>query len=226
MIVIAVSLVLGNLLEQGGISWTGALGLSTTSFLSGHLYQLLTYIIPVHGLMDGLFNALLFWFLGSELETMWGPKRYLCFLLAVTLGGGLIFILGGGMLGGSSARLLLSGAGGIANALCLAYGILYPNRIFTFMFIFPMKAKHFCLLLVGIQCYQAIFSGGFLLAVGQLAAMGCGLGFMLVVSSPKYLKLQEEKKKRAPKRKGKGKLSLVSSEEKKDDDSGPPKYWQ
>jgi membrane associated rhomboid family serine protease len=76
---------------------------------------------------------------GSELERLWGRKRYLQFLLA-------------GVLAAAVAQLLITwftgspvptvGASGALFALLLAFGMLFPNRIIMPLFPpIPMKAQ-------------------------------------------------------------------------------------
>jgi membrane associated rhomboid family serine protease len=104
-------------------------------------WQVLTYAF-LHG--DGFhlfFNMLGLWMFGSELERLWGPRRYLMFLLA-------------GVLAAAAAQLLVSalvgwrdptvGASGGLFALLLAYGMLFPNRVIMPLFPpIPMKARTF-----------------------------------------------------------------------------------
>ena len=104
-------------------------------------WQVLTYAF-LHG--DGFhlfFNMLGLWMFGSELERLWGPRRFLAFLLA-------------GVLAAAAAQLLVSmvmgwrdptvGASGGLFALLLAYGMLFPNRVIMPLFPpIPMKARTF-----------------------------------------------------------------------------------
>ena len=104
-------------------------------------WQVLTYAF-LHG--DGFhlfFNMLGLWMFGSELERLWGQRRYLQFLLA-------------GVLAAAAAQMLVSilmgwrepmvGASGGLFALLLAYGMLFPNRVIMPLFPpIPMKARTF-----------------------------------------------------------------------------------
>ncbi|MBI5716489.1 MAG: rhomboid family intramembrane serine protease [Burkholderiales bacterium] len=104
-------------------------------------WQVLTYAF-LHGDPFHLFfNMLGLWMFGSELERLWGPRRYLLFLLA-------------GVLAAAAAQLLVSmmmgwrdpmvGASGGLFALLLAYGMLFPNRVIMPLFPpIPMKARTF-----------------------------------------------------------------------------------
>ena len=217
------------LTSTAGFSLISILGLSAASLSSGLVYQLLTYPLIEKQLLAVIFNALLLWFLGSELESRWGSKRYFQFLMVATLTAGLVYVLlGASVFAGSAVYgFPLMGLQGIAASLCLAYAILYPERSFMFMMIFPMKAKWFCALLIAMELYTGFFSPMAALAWGHLAAMLGGFVMMVWFSRKRI----EQKKVagnftfKMEKKKGKAHLSLVE-EEKGDDENRPPKYWQ
>lgn len=215
--------------RSAGISLSQIIGLSASGVTSGLVYQFLTYPLIETQLLAVIFNGLLLWFLGSELEAGWGQKRYLQFLVAATVVAGLVYIaISGFILAGSIFSFPLKGMQGIGAALCLAYAVLYPNRTFMFMMIFPMKAKWFCALLIGMELYTGFFSPMGALAWGHLAAMGGGFGMMMW-----FARGRTKRKSGAgqftfkmEKRRGKAHLSLVEDEKKEDDQNRPPKYWQ
>ncbi len=188
------------------------LSLSGGMFFSGHIYQLLTYPLMATGLFETIFDCLIFWFIGSELELLWGSNRYLKYILVSAILGGILF-LGASSLAGYWS--FLSGPGGICYSLLVAYAILFPDRTLL-LYLFPVKAKWFCLILVGILLYQGVISPGGLSALGHLGAMASGFGYLLFLSR-KSLKLPQFNKKK----KNKAGLRIV-----KDDDQNGPKYWQ
>ena len=106
----------------------------------------------------------------------------------------------------------LSGPSGICYSLLVAYAILFPDRTLL-LYLFPVKAKWFCLILTAILLYQGVLGAGGSGALGHLGAMASGFGYLLFLSR-KSLNLP----KFAQKKKGKAKLKIV-----KDDDG--PKYW-
>jgi len=208
---------------------TGALGiinlsqlfsLSASDFSRGLVYQLVTYPFVESQLMNVLFNGLVFWFIGSDLELLWGKRVYTRFLIMITLLVGIIHLLLATLLFKGSSFYLssLSGLTGLNFALLFAYAFTYPDRQMSFMMLFPMKAKAFCLLLAGIEGYFALFSSAYA-AFSHLFAMGLSFLFIryqnhLVVKSIFQKSLKREKK-------GKGHLYVVKS-----DKDEPPKYWQ
>ncbi|MFO1268477.1 MAG: rhomboid family intramembrane serine protease [Rubrivivax sp.] len=104
-------------------------------------WQVLTYAF-LHG--DGFhlfFNMLGLWMFGSELERLWGARRYLLFLLAGVLAAAAAQLIVSALLGWRDPTV---GASGGLFALLLAYGMLFPNRIIMPLFPpIPMKARTF-----------------------------------------------------------------------------------
>ncbi len=171
------------LLELGGHGLLPFLGLSAAKLFSGHFYQLFTFPFVPHGLLELLFNGLVLWFFGSELENLWGRYRYLQFAVCTLLGQAIFYIIL--MSAFFSHSILfsypLSGPSGLCSAICVAYGILFPNRI-VYLYLFPVKAKWFVAIIILIGLYQALPSKGGVYAWAQLAAMGSGVSWMWAVS--------------------------------------------
>jgi membrane associated rhomboid family serine protease len=127
-------------------AWFALYPLGSGNFMP---WQVLTYAF-LHGGMGHLFfNMLGLWMFGSELERLWGQKRYMHFLLA-------------GVLAAAAAQLLVTwlagsvtptvGASGALFALLLAFGMLFPDRIIMPLFPpIPMKARNFVMLFGGIE---------------------------------------------------------------------------
>lgn len=222
IIVVAVFVIQSIISATTGVFLAQIFGLSASMFGSGHIYELLTYPFVGRGPLEVVFNGILLWFIGSEFEQMWGKKRYLSFLATVTLGAGVIFLICSALFfSGGRGLYVLSGMGGFVNALLVTYAIIYPERIFTFMLLFPMKAKYFCMILIGMQLYSGIFSPGGVLAWGHLGAMLVGFLYLVLISSTWYKTRDERKQKEQIKRRiKKSNLTIVK------DDKTPPKYWQ
>ena len=139
-------------------------------------WQVLTYAF-LHG--DGFhlfFNMLGLWMFGSELERLWGAKRYLLFLLA-------------GVLAAAAAQLVVSavmgwrdptvGASGGLFALLLAYGLLFPNRVIMPLFPpIPMKARTF-VIVFGVL--ELVLGLGGARGVAHFAHLGGMVGGFLMI---------------------------------------------
>ena len=118
------------------------------------LWQLFTYQFLHGGIFHILFNMLAVWMFGCDLEQRWGSSFFLRYYFICVLGGGLLnTFLAPGQTGPSV------GASAGVYGLLLAYGLIYPNRIIYFYFLFPMKMKHFVWIIGGIALYSSIASG-------------------------------------------------------------------
>ena len=217
IIVIVVSFITISILNAVGVNLTGTLSLSGHTALKGHIYQFISYPLVSHSLLEVIFHSMIFWFIGDELENIWGQRRYLIFLGASFFIAGIIYALVEFF---SGAYAPLSGTNGVVSSLCLAYAILFPDRIFSFMMLFPVKAKYFCMILIGMSLFNLFLSAHKLQALGHLLAMGVAFGTLIVMTKAKSLKSGSTR----PwlKRKKKGHLHLVKDD---DQESGSSKYW-
>ncbi len=221
LILSGVLFLIGSILKAvGAIHLTSILGLSGSGLMSGMVFQLVSYSFIEDQLMNFLFNGLVIWFIGSELERLWGGRIYVRFLLINILGVALFFTLVSTLFfyGTAIFSTPLHGLTGINFALLVAYAILYPDRQMSLMMIFPMKAKTFCLILAGIEAYMALFSN---LAASWAHLLAMAISYLIIhfQTKPlikKVLNATFENKKRS-----KNHLYVV-----KDEDQKPPKFWQ
>jgi membrane associated rhomboid family serine protease len=209
----------------------GALGsylaLSLSGMSSGLFYQLITYPFIEASFMGLLFEGLLLWFIGSELESKWGRKFYIEFFLVSVLSVAPLYLILSKTLGLSAP---LMGITGFNYALLVAYAIIYSERQLMFMMIFPMKAKYFCMLLAGIQLYTGFFSGSGAVSFTHLAAMLFAFMFLQYKSAKARGVSLGSMKQEMHKKKMKSKLRIVTDEEpmppKDKADPKDPKFWQ
>jgi membrane associated rhomboid family serine protease len=192
-----------------------------------YVWQLFTYIFlhsfnPLHI----LFNMLLLWWLGSELEQRWGSKFFLSFFLVSGVGAGIIY----------TAVIFLHaaithsftgftnpvvGASGAIFGLMLAYGMIFGERVVYFMMVFPMRAKYFVLILGGMEVVTLLNSGIGGSDVANLAHLGgIASGYIFLRL---YTKFQQSKWRKQSGKRGRG-LRLVVNNDGKDKKDGP-KYW-
>lgn len=219
------------LIKAANMSLIPLLGLSVEGVARGFIYQPLTYSFISRGLMDVIFHALGLWFVGSELEEMWGRRRYVSFLVGVVLGGALLYLLVGSLFftSGALSSFALTGLSGAVMALFLAYAILYPNRPFLFMFVFSLPAKYFCAILIAMSLYFGLFTVGGVGAWGHLGSMAMAVVMMKLMSHPSTKHFFVS----SPKSRTRGAhLKIVPKDgarrynNKDDDGNPPPKYFQ
>ena len=163
---------LGELLGPGLLApfWLWPIG---TSFWP---WQLGTYAF-IHGSFNHLFfNMLGLWMFGSELEQVWGRKRYVTFFAASVLAAAVVQLLVNAALGSTAPTV---GASGGLFGLLLAFAMIFPDRIILLFFVIPMKAKYLVLLYGLLELYQGVYvmnSG-----VAHFAHLGGMLGGLLTI---------------------------------------------
>jgi membrane associated rhomboid family serine protease len=143
------------------------------------VWQLFTYMFlhdPL-GFTHILFNMLMLWMIGSDLERDWGTKRFLQYYFLCGVGAGLCVVAANVLFGSLDTRTI--GSSGALYGILLAYGVLYADRIVLFAFLFPMKAKYM-VMIFGAIAFLGSFgpSGGGVSYVAHLGGMIFGLIYL------------------------------------------------
>jgi membrane associated rhomboid family serine protease len=192
-------------------------------FFHYSIWQFFTYMF-LHSLSVShiIFNCILLWFVGSELEWTWGRKKFLYFYLLSGVGAGILYVV----LNVAWALLVepgnlfmapVLGASGAIFGLMLAYGMVFGERTVHFAMLIPMKAKHFIMILGAIEVLSLLASGvGGGSNVANLAHLGGILSGYLIL---KFWQRPQSKTKI------KSKLKLVVDNEKKATGSGHRPTW-
>ena len=123
------------------------------------------------------FNMFALWMFGSQIEARWGKRNFLVYYFVCGLGGAIVYGLFN--LFGVDTFVRMIGASGAVMGILLAYGMMFPNSIILFMFIFPMKAKYFVILLALIDLWS-IPGGGSVAHLAHLGGMLAGFIFLRV----------------------------------------------
>jgi membrane associated rhomboid family serine protease len=140
-------------------------------------WQVLSYGFLHGDLWHLLFNMLGLWMFGSELERIWGPRRYLQFLLASLLAAALVQIMWTHWVG---TRVPTVGASGALFGLLLAYGMTFPNRMIMLIIPpIPMKAKYFVWLYAAVEIYFGLQGRD---GIAHFAHLGGMVGGYLMLS--------------------------------------------
>lgn len=153
--------------------WLALWPLGTGRFMP---WQPVTYAFLHGDTWHLFFNMLGLWMFGSELERLWGSRRYGQFLLA-------------SVLAAAAAQLLITfltrspvptvGASGALYGLLLAFGMLFPNR--TIMPLFPpipMKARTFVVVFGAIELLLGLWGRS---GIAHFAHLGGMLGGWLMI---------------------------------------------
>jgi membrane associated rhomboid family serine protease len=191
------------------------------------IWQFFTYMfLHGSGMFHILFNMMVLWMFGSELEQLWKKKFFLTYYLVCGVGSSLVYFIGVtlySVFGGHSAVMDIPvvGASGAVFGLLLAYGLIFGDRLVLFMFVFPMKARTFTILIAAVELFTMLNSG-FGSPVANLAHLGgllSGFLFLNLRSVLQRLHARSLLKKRSSFK------VLKEDDEQKEPDSSSPKYW-
>jgi membrane associated rhomboid family serine protease len=141
-------------------------------------WQLFTYMFMHGGLLHLLLNMLILWFLGMELENLWGSKKFFLYYLICGVGAGLSTLFIGPLFGPAAPTV---GASGAIYGILIAFGFLFPDRPLFFLFLpIPIRARFFVMIYIGIELYSGIF--GTTDGIAHFAHLGgAAVGFILLM---------------------------------------------
>jgi len=183
---IAIACLAGFVLQHAADQFFGAhllqqFGLVPKSFIIDHYFwQIFTYPF-LHGDVLHLFlNLAMMVFIGSDLEYLWGRRKFTVFFFVCSTFAGLLYLLlQAWVYGGEGLHAPMVGASGAIYGLLMAYGVIFGERVMLFMMLFPMKAKHFIWLLALIEFMSSVFSGkSGLSSAAHVGGMVAGLLFI------------------------------------------------
>ena len=129
------------------------------------LWQPFTYLFLHGGVFHWLFNMLVLWMFGGELERRWGTAAFLKYF----------FITG---LGAAACVLALSphsnaptiGASGSVFGLIVAFAMLFPHAVMYLYFVIPMKVWQAAILFAFIELFAGLEGGG--MGISRFAHLG------------------------------------------------------
>ncbi|MGE5645167.1 MAG: rhomboid family intramembrane serine protease [Acidobacteriota bacterium] len=107
----------------------------------GFVWQPFTYMFLHSGIWHILFNMLVLWMFGLDLERDWGTKRFLQYYFLCGIGAALC-VIAAALVRPSEMLARTIGASGAIYGLLLAYGVVYADRVILMSLLFPIKAKY------------------------------------------------------------------------------------
>jgi membrane associated rhomboid family serine protease len=159
----------------GAGEWILLFGLSPADlFQRFFIWQPATYMFLYGGLSHIFFNMLLLWFIGVELERMWGTAFFAKFYAVCGLGAGATQVLLGILPFGfadSFYDVHTIGASGAIYGLLLAFALYFPTRPFLVFLIFPVQARVFVMIMGGIALMLSFGGGGGVAHTAHLGGM-------------------------------------------------------
>ena len=139
-------------------------GLRPQAVLTGlRIWQPVTYMFLHGGFSHILFNMLVLWMFGVQLERLWGGPFFLRYFFITGIGAG-VATIGAGLLPFAFSEptyfAVTIGASGAIYGLLMAFAIYYPNRPILMFLLFPVPAKYFVMIIGGISLLSAMNGPG------------------------------------------------------------------
>ncbi|HYT65023.1 MAG TPA: rhomboid family intramembrane serine protease [Vicinamibacterales bacterium] len=142
------------------------------------LWQPVTYMFlharnPTHI----LFNMLILWMFGVELERMWRTRFFVKYYFVTGVGAALLSVVIALLPFGATHAtydVTIIGASGALYGLLLAYALYFPDRPILMFLFFPVPAKYFVMILGAIAFLTSIEGGGTVAATTHLSGLVVG----------------------------------------------------
>jgi membrane associated rhomboid family serine protease len=152
--------------------------LDTHLVLQGEVWRLLSYAFlhDTNDVLHIIFNMLFLWWLGSDVEDLYGPKEFLAFYLVSAFLGGLAF-QASSMIDSRAAQYCL-GASGAVTAVMVVFACHYPTRMILLFFLIPVPIWLFVVFQVAQDSFQLV-GGGYRSRVAVVVHLaGAAFGFV------------------------------------------------
>lgn len=140
-------------------------------------WQLISYQFMHGSFMHIFFNMFALYMFGTELENLWGSRKFLIYYLLCGVGAGILQIF--------TADAPTVGASGSVYGLLAAFGMTYPNRqVMMFPLFIPIPAKYFVLIFGAIELFSGFSNTNS--GVAHFAHVaGAVTGVFLLLAGPK-----------------------------------------
>jgi membrane associated rhomboid family serine protease len=160
-------------------------------------WELVTYLFLHGGWFHIIFNMFALWMFGSDLESLWGRKRFLFYYFLTGIGAG-IFDVALNTIFPPVVPTATIGCSGAVYGLLLAYGMIFPDRPIYLYMIIPIKAKWFVVIMGTIEFVSSLSGPGSGVShVAHLGGMLFGFLYLRGWSLPYRLQLRYHEWRRA-----------------------------
>ncbi len=140
----------------------------------GRVWELVTFTLFESTPLGLLFNGLMLWMFGSQLERAWGTRRFLTFYFSSTaLAGAAAAIIGLAI--HSIGTTPTAGGWTSVEALCAGFALSFPTAQILFAFVIPIQARLLIPISLGITLLFVIMTGSVLPFVVPVLALGAGV---------------------------------------------------
>jgi rhomboid family protein len=167
-------------------------GMLPEAVVHGQVWRLVTYMFlhDPRGFGHILFNMLALWMFGVDLERRWGTTAFTKYYFVTGVGAGVSQLVVSLLPFEGTAGLYgvsVVGASGAVYGIILAWAVLFPHRQVLVMFLFPLPARVFALLMGGIAFLSAASGAGG--PVAHIAHLGGMLFGWIYLKGPGNLRL-------------------------------------
>jgi membrane associated rhomboid family serine protease len=159
-----------------GARFTDYFALSTATFLGSFpasFFQVFTYMFLHGGFLHLLFNMLVLWMFGTQIEFTWGTPRFARFYILSGLAGGLLSLLVHVVF--STAPSVIVGASGAIYGVMIAYWFMFPDNLLYVFFVLPVKVKW---AIPGMMILGFLFGGSSVAHAAHLGGALFGAAYM------------------------------------------------
>jgi len=149
-------------------------------------WQLLSFSFVHTSVLGWLFNMMLIYYFGTELEGIWGERRFTWFVLASALTGAFVYLvlsLIPALLGGAMPTAPMFDSTAIGLGLLVAVGMLFPYRPIRVFFVLEVTQRVAVWIFLGIIVFLTLgeFSNGSGAWARSLGQLGGALGGYLMI---------------------------------------------
>ena len=126
------------------------------------VWQLATYMFLHGGVFHILFNMLVLWMFGAELERIWGTRYFLKFYFVTGIGAGILTVVFSTLPFSFAQQVqqsVIIGASGAIYGLLLAYALYFPDRPIL-MIVFWVPARICVAILGAIALFSSLSDAG------------------------------------------------------------------
>ena len=144
------------------------------------IWQPFTYMFLHGGIFHILFNMLVLWMFGVQLERVWGSRFFLRYYVVAGVGAALITLAACWLPFGFADITYITptiGASGAVYGLLLAFAIYYPETPILVFLLFPLPAKYFVMILGAIAFISAPRGDG-IAHVTHLGGLAAGYWYL------------------------------------------------
>jgi membrane associated rhomboid family serine protease len=157
--------------------------LTPDALLRGHVWTLVTTAFLTRDVLALFLDLLVLWMFVPTLESAWGRRRFLRFVVITTVAGHLAAALFGLLIG--ARGMPIAGLAPFIYGAIAAFGVAWADQPVQFFGVVPLKAKTVAIGVSAVMLLSVVMNGAWVELVDY--AVGIGAGVVLVTSPRTWL---------------------------------------